>query len=108
MPRRNPDLAKEREGSMIPLTPDKAALVVTYDTSISTATDITLDANTTFLEINAISEGVFLRYQATASSSAFDEYIAADTTRHYTVPEGVTVISVIERAASASVVVIEK
>lgn len=108
MPRRNPDLSKEREGSMIPLTPDRTALVATYDTTISAATDIVLDANTTFIEVNAIGEGVFLRYAATASSANFDEYIAADTTRHYIIPDNVTTISVIERAASAIVAIIQK
>lgn len=99
---------RAQNGETVQLVPATAALAVTYDTSISAATDITLNAATTFLEINAVSEGVFLRYASTASSVNFDEYIAADTTRHYAVPEGVTVISVIERAASAAVVVIEK
>jgi hypothetical protein len=90
------------------LTPSAPSLARTYDTTISTATDITLQTNTHFLRVCAIGEGVFLRYAATASSVNFDEYIPADTVQDFQVPVGVTVISVIERAASAAVVVIEK
>lgn len=90
------------------LTFDSAALAKTYDTTISSATDITLNTKTKLIEVTAIDQGVFLRYASTASSANFDEYIHADTTRHFVVPSGVTVISVIERAATAAVVVIEK
>ena len=90
------------------LTLPKAALARTYDTSISSATDITLNTSTTLIEVTAIDQGVFLRYAATASSATADEYIHADTTRHFVRPAGVTVISVIERAATGAVVVIEK
>lgn len=93
---------------VVPLVPNIVPLAVTYDATISSAHDITLDVQTTLIEVSAISQGVFLRYQASASSSAFDEYIAAGSTRHYIIPEDVTVISVIEEAASAHVVVIEK
>lgn len=90
------------------LTPSAVPLARTYDTTISTATSITLQPGTHFLRVCAIAEGVFLRYQAGASSVNFDEYIPADSVQDFLVPEGVTVVSVIERAASASVVVIEK
>lgn len=90
------------------LTPSAVPLARTYDTTISTATDITLQTNTNFIRVCAIDQGVFLRYQATASSVNFDEYIPADTVQDFIVPKGTTVISVIERAASAAVVIIEK
>lgn len=106
---KNPSfLPSDQQGDMIPLTTPTSALAVTYDTSISAATDITLNAVTALIEVTAITQGVFLRYAATASSSAFDEFILADTTRHYVIPAGVTVISVIEETAGAKVIVIEK
>lgn len=90
------------------LTPSAVPLARTYDTTISTATSITLQTNTNFLRVCAIDQGVFLRYQANVSSTDFDEYIPADSVQDFIVPKGTTVISVIERAASAAVVVIEK
>lgn len=106
---KNPSfLPSDQQGDMIPLTTPTRAIAVTYDTSVSTATDIVLNSATALIEVTAINNGVFLRYQATASSSNFDEFVLADTTRHFVVPAGVTTISVIEETASAKVVVIEK
>ncbi len=104
----NPALPRETRGEAIQLTLPTTALAFTYDTSISTATPITLNEDTKLIEVTAISQGVFLKYASGVSSSDFDEYIHADQTRHYVVPAGVTIISVIERIASAFVVVIEK
>ena len=101
-------LPSDQQGDMIPLTTPTNALAVTYDTTISTATDITLNTGTALIEVTAINNGVFLRYAPTASSSAFDEFILADSTRHFVVPAGVTVISIIEETASAKAIVIEK
>lgn len=108
MPPNNPALPRETRGETIQLTVPTTALARTYDTTVSTATSITLNANTKLIEVTAINQGVFLKYAAGVSSSDFDEYIAADQTRHYVKPINVTVISVIEIAASASVIVIEK
>ena len=90
------------------LPPATAAIVATYDATISAATDITLNTATSYLEVSAIDKGVFLRYAATVSSSAFDEFISANTTRVFIVPVGVTVISVIQEAATAKVAIVEK
>jgi hypothetical protein len=55
-----------------------------------------------------------MKWGATASSSAFDEYIQAGSTRHYVVPVNATTgvqyttVQFIEQAASATLVVIEK
>ncbi len=94
--------------SKIPLTQSTVALAVTYDTTISSATSVTLNASTTLLEVSAIAQPIFMRYQASVSSTLFDEFIQAGTTRHYVVPIGVTVVSFIEQAASATLVCIEK
>jgi hypothetical protein len=90
------------------LTPSAVPLARTYDTTISSATTINLQASTHFIRVVAIDQGVFLRYQAGVTSSNFDEYIHADTVQDFIVPEGVTAISVIERQATGAVVVIEK
>ncbi len=101
-------LPVDQKGDMIPLTTPTSALAVTYDTTISSATNITLNASTALIEVTAINNGVFLRYQTGASSANFDEFILADSTRHFVIPDSVTVVSVIEETASAKVVVIEK
>ncbi len=101
-------LPVDQKGDMIPLTTPTRALGDTYDTTISTATDIVLNTNTALIEVTAINNGVFLKYGSAVSSTDFDEFILADSTRHYVIPDGVTTISVIEETASAKVVVIEK
>ena len=101
-------LPMDGDGNPLSIVPARAALAVTVDASVSGATDITLNAATQFIEVNALSKGVYMRYAATASASDFDEYIAADQVRHYAIPDGVTIISFIEEAASAKIVVIEK
>lgn len=76
-----------------------------------TAVDITLDTDTSLIEVNIAPAtslvGVYLRYQATASSSNWDEYVLPGT-RHYVKPDGVTVISIIADGASAEYRIIEK
>ena len=93
----------------IPIVPDRTALAVTRDTSISTTTEITLNAATTFIEISAMSDGVFLRWgTGDASNSVFDEFIVAGATRHYKVPYGITALNVIDDGGSAKFICIEK
>lgn len=97
----------DKEGT-ISLVPDTRALDRTVDSSISTATDVTMNAATKLIEVQAVNAGVFLKYDSGVTSGNFDEHIQADTMRHYVLPEGVTTISVLEDAASATVYVIEK
>lgn len=85
-----------------------AALAKTYDATISSATSITLNADTTYIEVTAITKGVFLKYAAGVTTSDFDEYIPAETSKGFVLPDSVTVVSVIEQSATAAVVVIEK
>jgi len=80
----------------------------TYDATISSSTSITLNANTTYIEVTSLLKGTFLKWDGTASSGDFDEFIAPESTRVYVVPEGVTTVEFIEEAASAHLIVIEK
>lgn len=83
-------------------------LVATYDATISGSTAITLNAGTTYIVVSAIAKGIFLKWNATASSSAFDEFIPADTTHVYVVPAGTTTANFIEQASAANLVCLEK
>jgi len=99
-----------RESQFAQLTPPVHAQHVTANDSVTVgaAVDVTLDADTSFLEVNAITNGLYMRYAATASSTNFDEYIQSGATRHYVVPMGVTVISFIGDAGTAKLRLIEK
>lgn len=101
-------LPRDANNAPIQISPATVSIARTYDATISSATTITLNAATTFLEISAITKGVFMKYGANVSTSDFDEFIPAEFTHQYVVPQGVTEISVIEQAATGAVVVIEK
>jgi len=93
----------------VPLTQRSVALAVTNDSTISASTTVNLNASTTLLEVFAKSQGIFMKYgSGTVTSTSFDEYISADATRHYLVPDGVTAVSFIEESASATLILIEK
>lgn len=100
----------DAEGNPVQVTPPVVALEETYDTTISSSTEITLNAGTTFIEVTAVDEGIFLKWGTSDVTSAdFDEYIAKNTTRQYYVPEGIAAVNFIERAATpALLVMIEK
>lgn len=84
-------------------------LVATYDASIDTSTEITLDGNTTYIEVSAIAAGIFLRWgTGDASTSAFDEYISPNQTRIYAIPDGTTAVNFIQASANGILVVLEK
>jgi archaellum component FlaF (FlaF/FlaG flagellin family) len=80
----------------------------TYDATVSASTEITLNTGATSIEVSAIDKGIFLKWGATASSSDFDEFISANTTREYIIPTGTTTVQFIEESATAKLVVIEK
>jgi len=109
-----PNVPRDPSGAVLPLTPSNLAIAITYDTTISSSTAVSLNASTSLIEVNALSQGIFMRWGGTASSSAFDEYIQAGSTRHYAVPINATTkvrytsVEFIEQAASATLIVIEK
>lgn len=84
------------------------SLAVTYDATISASTAVTLNSATKYVIVSAILKGIFLKWDGTASSSSFDEYIALDETNIYIVPSGTATANFIEEAASAHLVCIEK
>lgn len=85
-----------------------STLEETYDATISASTAITLNISAKYIEATALDKGVFLKWNATVSSSDFDEFIAPNTTKLYIIPEGVTTANFIEESATAKLVVIEK
>lgn len=109
------NLPVDQNGNVVQITPAVASLAKTYDETISSSTEITLNTATTFIEVTAMAEGVFLKWgTADVTNANFDEYIAKDSTRQYYVPVDTstnakyTAVNFLQRAATALLVVIEK
>jgi hypothetical protein len=89
-------------------------LAITYDTTVSSSTTVTFNTKSTYILVSAINNGIFMKWGATASSSAFDEFIPAGYTWGFVIltdpTTGVkyTTAQFIEETASAKLVVIEK
>lgn len=81
-------------------------LAATYDATISGSTSVTLNAGTTVILVSAIDKGIFMKWGATASSSAFDEFIPANTSMWYV--KLAATVQFIEESATGKLVVIEK
>ena len=82
-------------------------LAVTYDATISSTTAITLNAKTTGIEVSAVDKGIFLKWDASASTSAFDGFISPGTTKAFSVPTGTVTANFIEQASAAILICIE-
>ncbi len=90
------------------IAPRSATLAVTYDATVSSDTTVTLNAKTAVIIVTAELKGIFMRWDAAATSSAFDEYIPAGGQNIYVRPAGAVEAHFIEEAASAHLIVIEK
>ncbi len=88
--------------------PRSPTLAITYNTSISSSATVTFNAGTTYIEVTAIDKGIFMKWNGTASSSSFDEFIGLNQTRTYILPAGVTTAQFIQETTTAKLVVIEK
>jgi len=82
-------------------------LAKTYDATISSTTAITLNGATTGIEVTAIDKAIFLKWDATASSSAFDGVIPPNSTKIFMVPTGTVTANFIEEAATAKLICVE-
>ena len=102
-------LPKDNNGIAMQLTPSSTALARTVDASVSSSTEITLNASTKFIRVYAIDKDVYLKWGTDdVTASNFDEVIPANQIVDLVVPVSQTAINLIERAASATVIVIEK
>jgi len=90
-------------------TPDVVALERTVDATLSASSEITLNTATTYIRVYAITKDVYLKWgTADCTAANFDEVIPAGQVFDFLVPNGQTAINLIEREASATVIVIEK
>ncbi len=110
----NPGLPREAGGQIIQLTPSRAALARTVDATISASTEITLNTSTRIIRVYAISQDVYLKWGTDdVTASNFDEVIPAGQIVDLVIPAETvstlyTAINLIERTATAGVIVIEK
>lgn len=86
--------------------PKAPTLEETYDATISASTAITFATNAEYIEVSAIDKGIFMKWGATASSTDFDEFIPANTSKRFVILAASA--QFIEEAATAKLVVIEK
>lgn len=114
-----PRLKRDASGSPIQLAPAGAALARTLDTTISSSTQIDFQTATSWLRCLASDKDVFLKWGTTAvTSSNFDEVLPAgqivdlvipiDPASPVGSPDRYASCTVIERAATAAIIVIEK
>jgi hypothetical protein len=108
------ELPTDGYGKAMQMTPRGVALARTVNSSLSSSSEITLNTATTFLRCYAISQDVYLRWGIeNVNASTFDEIIPAGQVVDLVIPVdkyGVTytAFNVIERTASATIIVIEK
>jgi hypothetical protein len=114
-----PTLPKDANGIAIQTVPGMKPKKATYNGTISSSTQITLQTTTTLVEISAISKPVLLKWgsgaaAASAATDGFHEIIQAGVSKLFQVPtdpvtlKPYTDINLIEQAATAIVTVIEK
>jgi hypothetical protein len=107
------ELPRDGNQKTMQIVPPVEALATTYNASISSQVEVTLNANTSFIEVSAISAPILMKYKTVAggtsvSTTNFSEFIQAGCTRHYQLPIGTTVLAFKEQAATATLVLIEK
>jgi len=107
-------MPRDENGNVIQLTPASTALSRTVSSSISSSTQVTLNANTTMIRVYAVSQDIYLKWGTTAvSASNFDEVIPSGQVVDLVVPQDSSnskfaALTVIERAATATIILIEK
>lgn len=96
-------------------TPAVVVLEETYDSSIGSSTELTLNSSTTLIEVSAIDKTIMLKWGVDdASTSDFDEVINLNSTRQFLVPTDTstnklfTAVNFIEQEAGAVLCVSEK
>jgi len=102
------------DGQIMQITPKGVALARTVNASLSSSIEITLNTATVFIRCYAISQDIYLRWGIEdANASLFDEIIPAGQVVDLSIPfdqngNKFAAFNVIERTASATIIVIEK
>lgn len=107
-------LPKDGNRQTAQLTPPTIALARTVDASVSTSTEITFNADTTFIRVYAIDKDIYMKWGADdVTASNFDAVIPANQICDFFVPQQnnltlYTAANFIERTAGGTLIIIEK
>lgn len=110
----SPNLPTDGGYKPIQLAPARVALARTVDATISATTEINLNDSTSFIRVYAITQDVYLKWGTDdVTASNFDEVVPAGQIVDLVVPNQTDgtrydAINLIERTATATVIVIEK
>jgi hypothetical protein len=108
MPNNRIGLPVDGNAHPMQLAPAKVALAQTLDTTISSSTEIALNALTTFLRVYAKSQDIYLKWGADDVTNAnFDAIIPAGQIMDFVIPANVTAVNFLEYAASAVLIALE-
>ena len=106
---KNSSLNLTKEIFKVEIVPDVPALARDIDASISASTEFTLNKAAKFIQVYAIAKDIYLKWGTTdVTTSNFDEVIPAGQIRNLLIPLAITAVNVIEREASATVIIIQK
>lgn len=107
-------LPKDANMTSMQLYPAKVAIEETYDATISSSTEITLNVATSYIVVTAIDKAIFLKWgTADASTSDWDHCIPMNTSIAFVVPIDTatglryTAVNFIEQSATALLAVSE-
>lgn len=104
----NGNLPLDESTESLQLLPATVALEETYDATISSSTEVTLNASTKLIRVVAGGEAVMLKWGGdNATTSDFDHVIPNGAIVDLVVPPSITAVNVIERATTAWVAIIE-
>lgn len=94
--------------SGVTLPPAATVLEETYDATVNTSTEVTLNSDTEFIEVVAIDKAILLKWGTdNASTTDFDAVIPQNTVRQFFVPPGIAAVNFIEQSATAALAVTE-
>jgi hypothetical protein len=108
------NMPKDDDRTSMPLTPARIALSQVVNASISSSATLNITAGATILRCYSADKDTYLKWgSTTVTSSNFDEILPANQIVDLVVPQdssGVlyTTTRVIERAATATLIVIQK
>lgn len=108
MTKKHTGLPRDTHGSTVQLVPNKPA-VARFNGTCAASTTVAVNADASFIEINALDDGIFLKYGSTAVTNAnFDEFIHAGATRHYSIPKDITTLRIIDNGGGGRAIIIQK
>lgn len=93
-------------GPIVP-APTSKPIAVNRHATLNTSYRITLNTQTTGVELTAFAKGILMRWDGTASATNFDGAVAPDSSKVFMRPSGVTTIDIVDEDGAASMTCIQ-